>query len=163
MGQAKIRPHLNLTTSLMIQNVTVFEHNGAETLLRAKRLAVTIDLLGLIRGRGVMPTEVQIDRPELLLRRLDDGRWNVMVLAEAVRQHVRPTPRVTPIQLPRIVLVAGELRFGARQVTHINLELEPKPAPLLFEVLALAGATHRTRCRLSGHCVHGEQYGQPRS
>ena len=78
VGQAKIRPHLNLTASLVIQNATVFEHNGPEALLRARRLAVSIDPLGLIRGRGVMPTEVQIDNPELLLRRLDDGRWNAM-------------------------------------------------------------------------------------
>jgi len=144
VGQAKIRPHLNLTTSLVIQNVTVFEHNGSEVLLRARRLAVTIDLLGLIRGRGVMPTEVQTDSPELLLRRLDDGRWNAMVLAEVVRQHMRPTPRVTPIQLPRIVLTAGDLRFGARRVTNLTLDLEPKPAPLLFEVRALAGVEGQT-------------------
>jgi len=45
VGQAKTRPHLNLTASLVIQNVTVFEHNGPEAFLRAKRLAVTIDLL----------------------------------------------------------------------------------------------------------------------
>jgi hypothetical protein len=128
----------------VIQNVTVFEHNGSEVLLRARRLAVTIDLLGLIRGRGVMPTEIRTDSPELLLRRLDDGRWNAMVLAEAVRQHVRPTPRVTPIQLPRIVLTAGELRFGARRVTNLTVELEPKPGPLLFEVRALAEVEGQT-------------------
>ena len=155
VGQAKIRPHLNLTASLVIQNATIFEHNGPEALLLAKRLAVTIDLMGLIRGRGVMPTEIRTDRPELLLRRLDDGRWNAMVLAEVVRQHVRPTPRVTPIQFPRIVLTAGELRFGARRVTQINLDLEPKPAPLLYEVRALAGVEGQ---RLEASAVVSEPF-----
>ena len=52
VGQAKIRPHLNLTTSLVIHNATVFELNGPEALLRAKRLAVTVDLRRLILARG---------------------------------------------------------------------------------------------------------------
>ena len=144
VGQAKIRPHLNLTTSLVIHNATVFELNGPEALLRAKRLAVTVDLRRLILTRVVMPTEIRIDSPELLLRKLDDGRWNVMVLAEAVRQHLRPTSRVVPFQLPRTIVSAAELRVGANQVTINELNLEPKPSPLLFEAHARAAVEGQT-------------------
>lgn len=133
VGQAKLRPRLNLTSGLVIQNITVFEHSGPQALLRARSLAVTIDLLSLIRARGVMPAEIRIDSPELSLRQLDDGRWNVMALAETVRQRLRPTTRVIPLQLPRILVTAGVLRLGATQVTGLNLSLEPRPSPLLFE------------------------------
>ncbi len=133
VGQAKLHPHLNLTSDLVVQNITIFEHSGAEALLRARRVAVTIDLLGLIRARGVMPTEVRIDSPELSLRKLHDGRWNVMALAETVRQRLRPTTRVTPLQLPRVLLTAAVLRLGANQVKGLAVTLEPGPSPMLFE------------------------------
>ena len=98
----------------------------------------------LFRGRGVMPTEVRIDSPELLLRTLDDGRWNIMALAEAVRQRLRPTTRAIPLQLPRILFTSGEFRVGDHRVTGLELNLEPRSAPLLFEVQMRASVGGRT-------------------
>ncbi|MGH7411235.1 MAG: hypothetical protein ACREJ6_09315 [Candidatus Methylomirabilis sp.] len=139
-GQAKLRPRLNLTSDLVVQNITILEQSGPEALLRARRFAVTIDLLGLIRARGVMPTEVRLDRPELSLRRLDDGRWNVMALAETVRQRLRPTTGAIPFQLPRILVTSGEVRVGANQVKGLDVSLEPRSSPLLFEAHVRAAA-----------------------
>ncbi len=138
VGQAKVHPHLNLTFDLAIQYLTVFEQDGRGVVLRAKRAAVTLDLPSLISTRRAMPTEVNIDSPELLVRKLEDGRWNVVALVQEVRQHLRPRKRVTPVQLPPIFLTGGLFQLAGRRVTDVNLSLEPKPAPLLFEVKARA-------------------------
>lgn len=142
-GQAKIHLHLNLITDLVIHNLTVFEQDGRGVVLQAKRLAVTLDLPKLILTRRVMPTEVRIDSPELLLRQLDDGRWNLLALAQEVRKHWRPTTRVSPVQIPSISIHAGAVQIGARRVTDLNLSLEPKPAPQLFGVQVRAAVEGR--------------------
>ena len=134
VGQAKLQLHLNLTSYLVIQDLTVFEQDGPGVVLHAKRLAVALHLPTMIRTPRAMVTELRIDNPELLLRRLEDGRWNLLALAQEVRQHLRPTTRVTPVQLPRISLNAGAFHIGARRLTDVSLTLEPKPAPSLFEV-----------------------------
>jgi len=138
VGQAKIHLHLNLTSELLIQHLTVFEEDGRNVILRAKRAAVTLDLPSLILTRRAMPAEVRIDSPELLVRKLEDGRWNVVALVQEVRQRLRPSTRVTPIQLPPIFLTGGAFQIGSRRVTDVNVGLEPKPAPLLLEIQARA-------------------------
>jgi len=142
-GQAKIHLHLNLITNLVIHNLTVFEQDGRGVVLQAKRLAVTLDLPRLILTRRMMPTEVRIDRPKLLLRQLDDGRWNLLALVQEVRKHWRPTTRVSPVQFPSISINAGAVQIGARRVTDLNLSLEPKPAPQLFGVQVRAAVEGR--------------------
>ena len=91
-----------------------------------------------------MPTEMRIDSPELLLRRLDDGRWNAMVLAEAVRQHLRSTPVSPRFSFHGSYVSAAELRSASNQVKINELNLEPKPSPLLFEAHARAGVEGQT-------------------
>jgi len=150
IGQAKISPRLNLTTDLVMQNVAIFEHHGSEVVFRARRLAATIDLLGLSLARGVMPTEVRIDSPELLLRRLDDGRWNVMALAETVRQRLRPTTRAIPLKPPQIIFTSGDFRVGDYRVTGLEFTMEPRPSPLLLEAHARATFEGKT---LEGNAV----------
>jgi hypothetical protein len=134
IGQGKIHPRLNLTADLVLRNVTILESDGSAEILRAKRLTVSLDLPTFIRAGGGIPAEVRFDSPELRLRALPDGRWNVMALAETVRQHLRPTARITPMQLPRIVLTKGEIGFGARRVSALDITLHPKQAPLLLGI-----------------------------
>jgi len=134
IGQGKIHPRLNLTADLVLRNVTILESDGSAEILRAKRVAVSVDLPAFIRTGGGMPTEVTLDTPELQLRALPDGRWNIMALIDTVRQHLRPTARATPLQLPRIVVTAGEISFGACRVSALDMTLEPKAAPLLLGI-----------------------------
>jgi hypothetical protein len=143
-GRATIHPHLNLTFDFAVHNLAVFEENERDVVLRTKRLAATLDLRALFRAGQLIPTEIRIERPELLLKQLDDGRWNALALVETVRGRLQPTRRVSPIQLPRIALGGGEIRFGMRRVTDLELELDPKPAPLLLAIQALATIEGRT-------------------
>jgi len=138
VGQVSLRPHPNLTADLVIDHLTLFDPDGRGVALRVKRLAATLNIRALILARQVMPTEIRIESPELLLKQLDDGRWNLVALAQEIRQHLRSTTDVAPASLPRISLTGGSLQTGDRQVTDLSLSLEPKPAPLLFELQARA-------------------------
>ncbi|MGB4782782.1 hypothetical protein, partial [Candidatus Methylomirabilis sp.] len=91
VGQASIRPRPNLTADLVIDHLTLFDPDGRGVALQVKRLAATLNIPALILTRQVMPTEVRIESPELLLRQLDDGRWNLVALAQEIRQHLRST------------------------------------------------------------------------
>ncbi|PTL34923.1 hypothetical protein CLG94_12565 [Candidatus Methylomirabilis limnetica] len=138
VGQVNIRPRPNLTADLVIYHLTLFDPEGPGVALQVKRLAATLNIPALILTRQVMPTEVRIDGPELLLKQLDDGRWNLAVLAQEVQKHLQPTTRPTGLQLPRIALTAGALQIGDHRIGDVNVTLEPKPAPLLFEMQARA-------------------------
>ncbi len=138
VGRAKVQPRLNLSADLVVQNLTVLESDGPEVILQARRVAVTVDLPALVRTGGATPTQLRLDRPDLRLRTLPDGRWNIVALADTVRRHVRPTARVTPLLLPRVRVTSGEVRVGASRVSALDVNLEPKASPLLFEVQAKA-------------------------
>jgi hypothetical protein len=149
VGQATIRAHLNLTADLVIDHLTLFNPDGRGTALRVKRLTATLNIPALILTRQVMPTEVRIENPELLLRQLDDGRWNLLALAQEVRQHLQPATPPTTLQFPRTALTADALAIGGHRVTDVNVTLEPKPAPVLFEMQARAAVDGRS-VRVSG-------------
>ncbi|MDD5559219.1 hypothetical protein [Candidatus Methylomirabilis sp.] len=144
VGQANIRLRQNLTADLVIDHLTLFDPDGRGVALQVKRLATTLNIPALILTHQVMPTEVRIESPELLLRQLDDGRWNLVALAQEVQQHLRPTTRPTTLQLPRASVTAGTLQIGGHRVTDLNVTLEPKPAPLLFEMQARAAVGGRS-------------------
>jgi len=144
VGQVNIRPRPNLTADLVIDHLTLFDPDGRGVALQVKRLAATLNIPALILTRQVMPTEVRIESPELLLRQLDDGRWNLVALAQGVQQHLQPATRPTRLQLPRVALTAGALQIGGHRVTDVNVTLEPKPAPLLFEIKARAAVGGRS-------------------
>jgi hypothetical protein len=122
----------------VIDHLTLFDPDGRGVALRVKRLTATLNIPALIRTRQVMPTEVRIDSPELLLRQLDDDRWNLVALAQEVQKHLQPTTRPTGLQLPRVALTAGALQIGDHRIGDVNVTLEPKSAPLLFEMQARA-------------------------
>lgn len=143
-GQASIRLRPNLTADLAIDHLTLLDPDGKGTALRVKRLAATLNIPALIRTRQVMPTEVRIESPELLLRQLDDGRWNLLALAQEVQRHLRPTTRPTTLLLPRVALTGGALQVGDKRVTDIHVTLDPKPAPFLFEMQAQAAVGGRS-------------------
>ena len=153
VGQVNIRPRPNLTADLVIDHLTLFDPDGRGVALRVKRLAATLNIPALILTRQVMPTEVRINGPELLLRQFDDGRWNLVALAQEIRQHLRSTADVAPVSLPRISLTGGSLQTGDRQVTDLSLNLEPKPVPLLFEMQARAVVGGRS-VQISGALRH---------
>jgi len=153
VGQANIRPHPNLTADLVIDHLTLFDPDGRGVALRVKRLAATLNIQALILARQVIPTEIRIESPELLLRQLDDGRWNLVALAQEIRQHLRSTADVAPVSLPRISLTGGSLQTGDRQVTDLSLNLEPKPVPLLLEMQARAVVGGRS-VQISGALRH---------
>ena len=138
VGQVNIRPRPNLTADLVIDHLTLFDPDGRGVALRVKRLAITLNIPALILTRQAMPTEVRIDSPELLLKQLDDGRWNLVALAQEAQKHLQPATRPTGLQLPRIALTAGALQIGDHRIGDVNVTLEPKPAPLLFEMQARA-------------------------
>lgn len=144
VGQANIRPHLNLTADLEIHHLTLFDPDGRGVALQVKRLAATLNIPTLILAWEAMPTEVRLDSPEAVLRQLEDGRWNLLVLAHAIRRHLRPTTRPAQFPLPRTTLTAGTLQVGSRRVTDVYVSLEPKPAPQLFEIQARAAVGGRS-------------------
>ncbi|MCZ7625628.1 MAG: AsmA family protein [Candidatus Methylomirabilis sp.] len=127
VGQITIRPHLNLTMDLVIDHLTLFDPQGRETALRVKRLAATLGLPSVIRTGEVMPTEVRIEHPELLLRQLDDGRWNLQVLAQEVQRHVQPAARSTALRIPRVSLAGGVVQIGNDRVADIHVTLGRGP------------------------------------
>lgn len=153
VGQITIRPHLNLTMDLVIDHLTLFDPQGRETALRVKRLAATLGLPSVIRTGEVMPTEVRIEHPELLLRQLDDGRWNLQVLAQEVQRHVQPAARSTALRIPRVSLAGGVVQIGNDRVADIHVTLEPRPAPLLFEMQGQAVVGGRS-IRIDGALSH---------
>lgn len=162
--QVTIRPRPDLTADLAIDYFTLFDPGSREAALRVKRLAATLNISALILTRQVMPTEVRIENPELLLRQLDDGRWNLVALAQEVQRHLQPAARPTTLQVPRVSLTGGAMQIGSRRITDMNVTLEPKPAPLLFEMQAQAAVGGRS-VQLSGalkHTLEGQVRAQVR-
>jgi hypothetical protein len=149
IGQANIRPHPDLTADLVIDHLILFDPDGRGMALRVKRLAATLSISGLILTRQVMPTDVRIESPELFFRQLDDGRWNLQALAQEVQRHLLPAARPTPLQFPRASVTNGILQIRDYRVTDINVALEPKPSPVLFEMQAQAAVSGRS-VRVSG-------------
>ncbi|MDE2058868.1 MAG: hypothetical protein KGL31_01180 [candidate division NC10 bacterium] len=158
IGAASIHPRPNLTADLMIDHLTLFDPDGRSVALRVKRLAATLNIPSLILTRQVMPTDVRIDSPELLFRQLDDGRWNLLALAQEVQQHLQPATRPTTLLFPRTSITAGMIQIDSHQITDVNVTLEPKPDPLLLEMQAQATVGGRT-VRISSalkHTLEGE-------
>lgn len=153
VGQVGIRPHSNLTADLLLDHLILFDPDGRGEALRMTRLAATLNIPALIFARQVMPTEVRIESPELLFRRLDDGRWNLPALAQEVQQHLKPAAQPTTFSLPRVAVTAGTLQIGDHRVTDVNVALEPKPAPVLFEMQARAAVDGRS-VQISGALRH---------
>ena len=138
IGQAGIRPHPNMTADLVVDHIILFDPDGRGAALRVKHLAATLNIPGLIFTRQVMPTAVRIENPELLLRQLDDGRWNLQELAQEAQRHLPPAARPAPLQVPRVSIINGILQILDYRVTDVRVALEPKPSPALFEVQAQA-------------------------
>ncbi len=149
IGQANIRPSPNLTIDLVIGHLTLSDPDGRGVALRVKRLAATLNIPAVIRTRQVMPTDVRVESPELFFRQLDDGRWNLQVLAQEVQRHLRPAARPARLQFPRASLTNGTLQIRDHRVTDISVALEPKPAPVLLEMQAQAAVSGRS-VRISG-------------
>jgi len=133
IGRAWLQPRLTRSPRLIIHDLAILEPNRRDVLLRVKRLAVGIDLLALIRGRGATLADVQLDAPDLRLRRLDDGRWNLTALAATIREHLRPTARAATRPLPRVVLTGATIRGTGIDISRLALTVEPKPPPRLLE------------------------------
>lgn len=149
IGQANIRLHPNITADIVINHLILFDPDGRSVALRVKHLAATLNIPGLIFTRQVMPTDVRIENPELLLRQLDDDQWNLLALVQEVQRHLQPATQPTPLQFPRVSVTGGTLQIRAHQVTDLNISLEPKRAPLLFEARAQAAVGGRS-IRISG-------------
>lgn len=149
IGQANIRPHPNLTADLIVDHLILFDPDGRGAALRVKRLAATVNIPGLIFTRQVLPTDVRIESPELFFRQLDDGRWNLQALAQEVQRHLLPAARPAPLQFPRASVINGIFQIRDYRVTDINVALEPKPSPVLFEIQAQATVGERS-VRVSG-------------
>jgi hypothetical protein len=144
VGQASIRLRPNLTADLVIDHLTLLDPDGLGTALRVKRLAATMNIPALIRTRQVMPTEVRIESPELLLRQLDDGRWNLSALVQEVQRHLKPATRPTTLPFPRVALTGGALQLGSHRITDVRVTLDPKPVPFLFAMQAQAAVGGRS-------------------
>lgn len=158
IGQAHIRPHPNLTTDLVIDHLIVFDPGGQDVALRVKRLAATLTFAGLIRARQVMPTQIRIDGPELLVRQLGDGRWNIPALAQEAQRRLppaaRPTP--TPLQFPRVSIADGAIRIGDYRATDIGVTLGSAADPMLVEMQARVAVGSRS-IRISGTLRHARE------
>lgn len=138
IGQAGIRPHSNMTADLVIGHLVLFDPDGRGVALRVKHLTVTLDIPGLLFAHQVMPTDIQINNPTLTLRQLDGNRWNLPAMVQEAQRHLQPAAQPKPWQFPRLSVAGGTLQFRAHQVTDVHISLDPKPAPLLFEVQARA-------------------------
>src|SRR5574337_1563313 len=134
IGQAHIRPHPNLTADLVIDHLFVFDPDGRGVALRVKRLAATLTMSRLILARQVMPTEVRIDGPELLVRQLGDGRWNIPTLTQEVQRRLQPAARPTPLQLPRVSIADGAIQIGSYRATDVSVTLGSTADPVLVEM-----------------------------
>lgn len=155
IGQTHIRPRSNLTAELVIDHLIVFDPDGQGVALRIKRLAAALPIPGLILKREVMPTEVRIDGPELLIRQLDDGRWNISTLVQEVQRHLQPAtrPTPTPLQFPRVSLANGTIRIGDYLATDIGATLGSTADPMLVEMQTRIVAGRRS-IRISGMLRH---------
>ena len=153
VGQASIRPRPNLTVDLVIGHLTLFDPEGPGVALQVKRLAATLNIPALILTRQVMPTEVRIESPELLLKQQGDGQWNLVALAQEVQKHLQPATQPTGLQLPRVALTSGALQIGDHRIGDVDITLGPKPAPLLFEMQARAVVGGRS-VQISGALRH---------
>lgn len=151
IGQAHIRPRQNLTADLVLDHLVVFDPDGQGVALRVKRLAATLNLSSLIRTRQGMPIEVRIERPELLVRQLDDGRWNIPALAQEAQRRLQPAARPTTWQFPRVSIVDGAFQIGSYRATDVSVTLESKADPMLVEMQARVVAGRRS-IRISGAC-----------
>ncbi|MBZ0169008.1 hypothetical protein MELA_00878 [Candidatus Methylomirabilis lanthanidiphila] len=149
IGQAHIRPRQNLTADLVLDHLVVFDPDGQGVALRVKRLAATLNLSSLIRTRQGMPIEVRIERPELLVRQLDDGRWNIPALAQEAQRRLQPAARPTTWQFPRVSIVDGAFQIGSYRATDVSVTLESKADPMLVEMQARVVAGRRS-IRISG-------------
>lgn len=62
---------------IALEQLVVREHNREDILLRANRLTVVLQLLPLVH-LALVPSLVNIEQPQLALRRAPDGQWNVL-------------------------------------------------------------------------------------
>lgn len=69
------------TSGLVLEGLEVASPPGHDgPLARVERVHVQVGLLALLRGR--MEADVRVTRPQLMLRRNAEGRWNTSALAE---------------------------------------------------------------------------------
>ncbi|HEY7118357.1 MAG TPA: hypothetical protein VH475_17340, partial [Tepidisphaeraceae bacterium] len=127
-----------------LSGVTLSLPLSQESFLQTTRLSIDhTGLMGLIVGRGLKLESIEIDRPDVLLRQMPDGRWNLQEVVELVRRAsggktVEGQSR-TPglVQLPRVRIAEGTVRLvnlAGRQATLGPLTIRGDPdGPLAWK------------------------------
>jgi AsmA protein len=128
-----------------------------EPFLRAKTLAVGVELWPLIFSRQLNVTSLTIDQPEIALLQSAAGQWNFSSLggkAPASAASAVPTPGAssspTALSVKLVKISNGRLIFQSRRMEKVNIELRDFSATSSFPFSLTADVAGGGSVKLEG-------------
>jgi hypothetical protein len=139
-----------------------------EAFLQTPKLSVEhTSLFALLIGRPTVVKSIEIQRPNLLVRQMADGRWNLQEVAELVGRagggktaegQPPATKQGAPPQLPRVTVTDGTIRIvdlKGKQATLAPLTVRGAPdGPLVWNL----DVTEADRLKISAVVAPGSDW-----
>lgn len=119
---------------IALEQLVIHEHDSEDVFLRANRLTVVLQLLPLVH-LALVPSLVNIEQPQLALRRAPDGRWNILAPPSASGASSPSEPwgalwgaGAIQVRDGRVTVEDRARRDGIRRVSLAAVDLRITPA-----------------------------------